>query len=198
MEKFEDSFLNNYKTIFWDFDGVLMNSNEIRDLGFVRVLSSFPEEKVDKLIEFHKKNGGLSRYVKFRYFFEEILNEEISDEEVNNWAKKFSKIMLDLLIDDSLLIKETIDFVKKEFNNKEMHIVSGSDQNELRLICCELNLSKYFISINGSPEPKISLVRKILGGYEYKKRECVLIGDSVNDKEAAKMNGIDFIPYNYN
>ncbi len=185
-----------YKVIFWDFDGVLMNSNEIRDLGFVRVLSEFPKQKVDQLLKFHQKNGGLSRYVKFRYFFEEVLGEEILEEEINGWAEKFSEIMRELLIDESLLIEETIQFVKKEYEKREMHIVSGSDQSELRYICEQLEIAKYFNSINGSPTPKNDLVVNILDRNELNKKECVLIGDSINDYEAAKINQIDFLPYN--
>lgn len=188
---------SKYKVIFWDFDGVLMNSNQIRDLGFIRVLSDYPKPKVDQLMSFHQKNGGLSRYVKFRYFFEEILNEEISEEEVNRWAEKFSVIMRELLIDDSLLIDETMHFVKNNYDKRKMHIVSGSDQTELRHVCRELDIAKYFNSINGSPTPKTDLVREIILSNNYKISDCVLIGDSINDKHAAENNSITFVAYNY-
>lgn len=186
-----------YKVIFWDFDGVLMNSNEIRDLGFVRVLSEYPKQEVDQLLKFHQKNGGLSRYVKFRYFFEEVMDEKISDEEVYIWAEKFSIIMKELLVDKSRLIEETIQFVKKEYEKIEMHIVSGSDQSELRYICQQLEIAKYFKSINGSPTPKNDLVETILRKHKYSLNDCVLIGDSINDKVAAEKNMINFIGYNF-
>lgn len=186
----------DYKIIFWDFDGVLINSNEIRNLGFVRVLSHYPPKKVDKLLKFHRENGGLSRYVKFRYFFEEVLDEEVTEEEINDWAEKFSKIMIELLIDDSLLIEETIQFVKNEYEKREMHIVSGSDQTELKYICKQLDIAKYFDSINGSPTPKTDLVADIIVKNNLSNKECILIGDSINDYEAAKINQINFLPYN--
>lgn len=63
---------NRIKTIFWDFDGVLMNSNAVRDKGFELVLADYPKDQVKQLMDFHQANGGLSRYVKFRYFFENI------------------------------------------------------------------------------------------------------------------------------
>lgn len=189
---------SKYKVIFWDFDGVLMNSNEIRDLGFLRVLSDYPKPKVDQLLKFHQKNGGLSRYVKFRYFFEEVMDKEISDEEVNEWAEKFSVIMKKLLIDHSLLIDENVQFVKREYKNREMHIVSGSDQSELRYICQQLDIAKYFNSINGSPTPKNKLVEDLLDEHKYEKDRCILIGDSINDLEAAMVNNIKFIGFNFN
>jgi len=186
----------DYKVIFWDFDGVLMNSNKIRDLGFVKVLAEYPEEEVEELMKFHKKNGGLSRYVKFRYFFEEIRGRDITEKEVKQWAVKFSVIMKELLIDSSLLIDETLQFVKENHGDKKMHIVSGSDQNELRYICGKLDIDIYFNSIHGSPTPKKELVNNLLQKHHYNLRECVLVGDSINDYEAAVHNSIGFIGYN--
>lgn len=66
------------ENIIWDFDGVIVESNHIREKGFRKVLESFPENQVEELLVFHNNNGGLSRYVKFRYFFENIRKEEIS------------------------------------------------------------------------------------------------------------------------
>lgn len=184
-----------FNVIFWDFDGVLMNSNKIRDLGFERVLEEYPEEEVEQLMKFHRKNGGLSRYVKFRYFFEEIRGRHITEKEVKQWAEKFSVIMKGLLIDSSLLIDETIQYVKKNHGDKKMHIVSGSDQNELRYICESLDIDKYFDSIHGSPTPKKELVNNLLEEHKYSIEECLLIGDSINDYEAAMSNLIEFLGF---
>lgn len=184
------------KVIFWDFDGVILNSNEVRDSGFVEVLNDFPKDEVEKLLSFHRKNGGLSRYVKFRYFFEEIRKESITEEEVKAWALKFSKIMLDKLKDKSLLISETIEFIKNNYQHYKMHIVSGSDQNELRELCKSLNIDKFFISIHGSPTPKNDLVKNILMEHNYVPESSILIGDSINDFEAAEVNNLHFQGYN--
>lgn len=184
------------KTIFWDFDGVLMNSNAVRDKGFELVLTDYPKNQVKQLMDFHHANGGLSRYVKFRYFFQEIRKEKITDKQIQVWAGKFSEIMLNNLIKKNLLIQETNDFVKANFQNYNMHIVSGSDGNELRRICKGVGISKFFKSIDGSPTPKIELVSNILIKEGYNPSECALIGDSVNDYEAARINKISFFGYN--
>lgn len=185
-----------YKVILWDFDGVLMDSNSTRDLGFKEVLKDYPEHQVGALIEYHQKNGGLSRYVKFRYFFEEIRKEKINEKEVQQWANKFSVIMRSLLVNPELLIPDSNDFVKHNFEKVSMHIVSGSDQAELRHICEICEIDQYFKSIHGSPTPKKELVRQVIERNGYEKHHCVLIGDSINDYEAAMVNSIDFIGYN--
>jgi phosphoglycolate phosphatase-like HAD superfamily hydrolase len=77
-----------------------------------------------------------------------------------------------------------------------MHIVSGSDQKELRELCVKLGINGYFKSIHGSPTPKETLVRNIIAKYNYDAAICVLIGDSINDYEAAMDNNLRFICYN--
>jgi phosphoglycolate phosphatase-like HAD superfamily hydrolase len=188
--------LEKYKVILWDFDGVLMDSNYIRDIGFERVLSNYPKQFVQELMDFHRSNGGLSRYVKFRYFFENILKQDISETEIQVLANEFSIIMKSLLLNPKLLIEDSINFVKLRFKEGvNMHIVSGSDQEELRFLCEELEIAKYFISIHGSPTPKKQLVKNLIDSNNYTKSEIVLIGDSINDFEAAEKNEIFFAGY---
>jgi len=187
--------LNKIQTLFWDFDGVVMDSNAVRDRGFEEVLNGYPKNEVDALMTFHQDNGGLSRYVKFRYFFEDIRGESITEAQVKIWAEKFSKIMMELLIKPDLLIQETLNFIKANAHNFNMHIVSGSDQTELRHICKSLDIAHYFNSIHGSPTPKNNLVATLLEEHTYDKSSCLLIGDSKNDYEASKVNGIYFMGY---
>jgi phosphoglycolate phosphatase-like HAD superfamily hydrolase len=180
------------ENIFWDFDGVIVESNSIREKGFRAVLATFPDDEVEALLDFHRENGGLSRYVKFHYFFEEIKGEEISEEEINKWAAKFSDIMLSSLKDKSLLIRETNIFIKENYKNYQMHIVSGSDQTELRELCISLEIDHFFKSIHGSPTPKNDLVKMIIEKHNYEPDSGILIGDSINDYEAAKVNNLHF------
>lgn len=184
------------KNILFDFDGVILDSMPVREYGFRKVFEGFDKELVEKLLEYHNENGGLSRYVKIRYFYEKLLNENISDDKIKSIAEEFSFIMKKELINKKYLILETVEFIKINYKKYNLHIVSGSDEKELRYLCNELDLEKYFISIFGSPIDKNDLVKTIFDEYKYKKEETILIGDSINDYEASKVNGIDFYGYN--
>ena len=189
--------VSDFKIILWDFDGVIIDSNSVREFGFREVLKEFDSEQVEQLIDFHNANGGWSRYVKFRYFYEEILKRQISESQVQELADSFSSIMVDRLPNPELLIQETVRFIQ-EMNSqgKEMHIVSGSDGNELRSLCEQLELSKYFLSINGSPTPKSALVKAIIDNSNISASQYCLIGDAMNDYDAAIQNEIQFFGYN--
>jgi HAD superfamily hydrolase (TIGR01549 family) len=185
-----------YKTILWDFDGVILDSMKVRDWGFREIFKSFDNEKVEALLKYHTLNGGLSRYVKIRYFYEEILGKEITENEVLEYAIAFSVLMKKELVNPTNLIQESLQFIKENYKNYSFHIVSGSDGEELRYLCEKMEISSYFMSIEGSPTPKNQLVKDLLKQHNYEVSECVLIGDSINDYEAAKVNNISFMSYN--
>ena len=182
--------------ILWDFDGVITDSLAIRDYGFREIFCSFDNEDIKKLIKYHNLNGGLSRFHKINYFFNTILKQEISKNEIWQYADKFTQIMRQSLSDKKYLINDTVNFIKNNYKKYNFHIVSGSEHNELNFLCQKLDLSQYFISINGSPTPKNQLIKNLLESYNYNINQTILIGDSINDYEAASVNKIDFYGFN--
>ena len=188
--------INSFKNIIWDFDGVLINSNQIREAAFREAFTGYSKKNIAELIKFHKLNEGLSRYVKIEYFFNKILNQKLTKKKSNKILKVYNSICLDKLKDKKLLINETITFIKQLYSTKDFHIASGSDNNELNELFLSLDIGNYFNSINGSPEPKKEIVKRIISENNYNINETCLIGDSINDYEAALQNDIQFFGYN--
>lgn len=187
---------NRIKTILWDFDGVILESMKVRDWGFEEIFKDYDQKLIDQLLAYHRINGGLSRYVKIRYFFEELLGQSITEERVLEHAQKFSTLMRKELTNSKNLILDTVNFIKNNHQNYNFHIVSGSDQEELRFLNKELGIDQYFISIHGSPTPKKQLVATLLKKHDYSLVKTCLIGDSINDYEAAIDNDISFYGFN--
>ena len=184
------------KNIFFDFDGVILDSMHIREYGFKKIFDKFDNDLVEKLLKYHNENGGLSRYVKIKYFYNKLLNKDISEKKIDKYADNFSKIMRKELVNKEYLISTTINFIKNNTKQYNFHIVSGSDEKELKFLCESLGGFNYFQSINGSHTPKNELVERVLLINNYVANTTVLIGDSINDYEAAKENGIDFYGFN--
>ncbi|GBF41345.1 haloacid dehalogenase domain protein hydrolase [Leptospira ellinghausenii] len=185
----------SFRQIIWDFDGVILDSNPWRTLGFRETLKDYPEESVQQLIDFHESNGGLSRYAKFNYFFKDILKNELDNDKLNVLLEKFRLIMLKNLIDENLIINDSIQAIKL-LKDKDLFIISGSDQSELNYICERLNLSKYFKKILGSPLTKKENIKNLIQEGLIDPSLSCLIGDSHNDFEAATEFGIQFYGYN--
>ncbi|MDO1512943.1 HAD-IA family hydrolase [Maribacter confluentis] len=184
------------KNILWDFDGVILNSMQVRDYGFRKIFEGHETEQIEQLIHYHRTNGGWSRYVKIRYFYEEILKKNISEKEVLVLASAFSDIMRNELIKLEHLILDSLNFIKDNYKKFNFHIVSGSDEKELQFLCEKLEIDSFFITITGSPTPKNSLVKSVIKSFGYDKDTTILIGDSINDYEAAKKNSLRFYGYN--
>lgn len=189
------SLFKKAAAILWDFDGVIMDSMPIRTAGFRHTLRNYPQDAVDKLVDWHLLNGGLSRYVKFRRFQTEILKISLNEPLVQTWVEEFSRFNKERLLDASLLIEPSCELTANLYSAVPMHVVSGSDGNELRGICDALGLSSRFRSIEGSPTPKTDLVGEILSREGYNAEYCYLVGDSGNDRDAAAAHGIPFVGF---
>lgn len=184
------------KNIIFDFDGVILDSMHTRSEGFRKIFKEYDKNKVEELISYHLDNGGLSRFIKIRYFFEKLLFKEIREEEILSFANKYSEIMRKELLNEKYLIKETVSFIKKNNSKTKMFIASGSEEKELRFINEFFKLDSYFLGIFGSPRNKIDIVKLIIENNKLNISETVLVGDSINDYDAAKKNNIRFFGYN--
>ncbi len=188
--------LNKYSTIFWDFDGVILNSDEVRTEGFKYIFDSYSKKYIHKLINYHTTNGGLSRYEKIEYFSQKILDKKLKNEEKKQYAQLYGNYCRERLCDKNLLIKSSISFIKENHKNFNFHLVSASDEKELIYVSSNLDIKKYFKSISGSPVNKIENIKKLLKSNNYNESRCCLIGDSINDKFAATENKISFFGFN--
>ena len=184
------------KNILFDFDGVIIDSMPIKTAGFRKIFEEYDAETVKPLLDFHNLNGGLSRYVKIKYFFEDVLGTPIEDIEIMRYANRFSEIVKEELNNPEHLIAEVVQFIWDNQENFNFHIVSGADEQELKYLCEQLNIAQYFKSIHGSPTHKNELVKQVMKENSYLKTETILIGDSINDLEAAEVNEIGFYAYN--
>jgi phosphoglycolate phosphatase-like HAD superfamily hydrolase len=173
----------------------LAESNEIRFNGFRLLFKGFPENQIEELVIYAKKNGGISRYEKIDYFFHKIRGESISKDSVQTLAAQFSDIVRQDII-KAEPVKGSLEFLGKNFSKFNFALVSGSDQVELRVVCRERRIDHFFKMILGSPVKKEKNIAKVLESLRWRPDETVYIGDSNNDLEASQDNHIDFIGRN--
>lgn len=184
-----------YKHLIFDFDGVLVESNEIRFDGFKLLFSGYPMHQVNKLMQFAMANGGLSRYTKIRYFFEEIRNEPISEEKIKTMSHEYSNLVKQRII-ESKPVEGSIEFLSQYHNVLDFAIISGSDQEELVEICRVRGIHHYFTEILGAPLSKEENFDKLFLKTKWKKEDTLFVGDTTNDLDAARSCGVVFIGIN--
>ena len=64
------------KGIIFDFDGVIVDSVEIKGEAFREIYTTYGKEISDKVIEHHELNGGVSRFDKFRFYHNNFLKKK--------------------------------------------------------------------------------------------------------------------------
>ena len=179
------------KAVIFDFDGVLVESAEIKTEAFGQLFSSFPD-KVHEIVEYHKKNMGISRYVKFRYFHENILGKELSHDEEMELGEKFSQIVLEKVL-KAPFVEGALDFLDKYHKKIPLFIASGTPDDELQYIVDKRYISSYFKEIHGTPLKKPEIIMDILSRYSLSTPEVVFVGDAESDLKASRETGVRFI-----
>jgi len=180
------------KTIFLDFDGVIVDSVDIKTDAFVKLFESKGKEIAEKVKHYHLQNTGVSRYDKFRAIYREILNHGLSENMFNKLCDEFSALVIDGVI-NAPYIKGAKEFLENYASRYTYFVISATPQGELEEIIRRRNIGKLFKAIYGAPIKKEDAVRGVLTKEKIKPYEAVYIGDAMSDYTAAKDNSINFI-----
>ena len=176
----------------FDCDGVVLNSNQIKNQAFRKSLSNQSIKNIKSFIDYHKKNGGISRYEKFQYFFNEINYVKNSKLIIQKCLEEYSNFLKTKLV-KCQYVEGVIDFIKRLYElNKRIYVISGSDEKELIQIFKKRKIFYLFNKIYGSPKSKLknfSLLNKKNEIYH----KGIFFGDSKVDFEVSKEFDIDFI-----
>lgn len=172
---------------------MLAETNRIRIDGFKELFGDeHPAEAVEQLVQYVGMNGGLSRYNKIRYFFEQILDTAIEDARVIELATAYSQIVKDRVI-AAPAVSGAHEFLAAWQGRSTCAIISGSDECELQEVCRARGIADYFVAIMGSPRTKHENILRLLDQMGWRAAECLFVGDSSNDREAANGTGVPFL-----
>jgi HAD superfamily hydrolase (TIGR01549 family) len=184
--------IDTYKSILFDFDGVLAESSHVKTEAFAQLFTPFGEKVKEKVIQHHVEHGGISRYKKLRFYYTEYLQEEISEEKLNDIAQTYSNIVVNKVI-ATPWVKGVKKFLQNHHKTKELYVVSGTPQKELEYIIQKRHMEKYFRGVYGTPATKPEIIKKILTERTYAPAEVLYIGDSLSDYHDAMKADIPFL-----
>ena len=183
--------ISTYKTIFWDFDGVIKDSIEAKTEVFSNIFQSFGVELVEKICKHHLENGGMSRFEKIPLYLKWCKQKNI-EAETNKYIEKFSDKVIDKVL-SSMWVPGILNYLNNFYKKQNFIIVSGTPQDEMELILEKTQIKKYFLSIFGAPVKKKDAIKDIIDQYDLNLDECLLIGDAKSDLDAATSNKIPFL-----
>lgn len=180
------------QALFFDFDGVILDSAPVKTLGFISLFEGYDTTIVDKVVQYHKEHGGISRVEKIKYAHDTIIGKPLTDDDLHLWANNFSTLVLDKMMTVPWIMGAK-SFLENQGNNLLIFVISGTPEEELKQIIEKRGMSPYFNEILGSPVKKASHIKMLLNKYKLTPSQCVFIGDALTDYHAAQQTGLHFI-----
>ncbi len=186
-------FLEAKELLVFDFDGVLADSVEIKTDAFAEIYKPFGENIVAKVVDYHRRNGGMSRFDKFKHYHSSYLDLQLSDYQLLKLSEQFSALVVNAVI-ASNEVPGANNFLQYQcLNNKKCIINSATPQKEICQIIDKRGMTKYFNGIYGSPSSKYDNLILALSNSEVSYKDVVFFGDAKSDLQAADTLQIDFV-----
>lgn len=179
------------KALTFDFDGTLVESNEIKDKAFDSIFSNWPEHR-DAMMQWHLANNTMVREEKFQYFVEVFLRKRDHGYLIEKLTKRFSKLSYKAIV-QCPMVDGALEFLEAYGGKVQMFLISATPQNELKKILRARLLAGYFKEIRGGPINKVEVLEKIIFDKKITPDEMLYIGDSPEDQQVAKTLGCNFI-----
>ena len=110
-----------FKGVIFDFDGVIAESVQIKSDSFAELYKPYGPDIVEKVVEHHGTNGGMSRYEKFKIYHESFLNKTITEEEISALANHFSDLTVEKVI-AAPYVPGALEFIQKSYDQYKLFI----------------------------------------------------------------------------
>ena len=180
------------RAIIFDFDGVILDSVDIKTKAFARLFEDHGPEITQQVVAYHLAHGGVSRFRKFAHIYEHFLHRPMPDGESERLGERFSELVFDEVV-KAAWIPGAPEFLEQYHARYRFFIASGTPQDELQRIVKLRDLEKYFTGIFGSPATKEQITQGILQDHALGKDEAFFVGDAMTDFHAAKACGVGFV-----
>lgn len=180
------------KVVIFDFDGVLVESLDIKTNAFARLFQEEGPEAVKIVVGYHLNNSGVSRFEKFKYIYKNILKRQLKEDIFKRLCREFSSLVKEEVINASF-VPGAWEFLNKFSGQYNCYVISATPQKELEGIIAAKEMKHYFKAVFGAPDEKTEAAKRIITREKISSDEGVYIGDALSDYRAAKANGINFI-----
>jgi phosphoglycolate phosphatase-like HAD superfamily hydrolase len=183
--------MKDIQAIFLDFDGVVLESVEVKGWAFGKLFEDYPDH-VDEIVAFHHAHAGMSRFEKLRFIHKNILKIPLSDQRFDKLCADFSRLVFDRVLECDF-VPGALEFIKEYYSKCLLFIISATPHEEINKIVKAKGLDPYFSGVFGSPSQKHVWVNMIIDEKKLERQKVLFVGDAMSDFEAARKNNICFI-----
>lgn len=178
--------------IFFDFDGVILDSVMLKEQVFRDMVAREWPEHVDACMDYFLSHGGTSRIQKFRWIWSNILGREMDESAIDALGREFSRRVYELVV-GCAYIPGADRFLDAFADRVPSFVISGTPEPELRGIVRDRGMSGFFRGVFGSPPTKVQIGERIFAEHGYRREHVWFIGDATTDRDAARALGVRFV-----
>lgn len=179
------------EAIFFDVDGVLIDSLDIKGEALAETFHDFPNSH-HIVTKFHYANGGVTRTKKIAELYRLLAGVDATELEIEERSAKFGAAVQQRVIDaDEIAGAETA--LRWWTAQCPLYAVSATPSAELDIIVAARGMALYFSGVYGWPPSKDRVIEAILATQGYVAKRCILIGDSEEDLLASRRAGVHFV-----
>lgn len=180
------------RALVFDFDGVILESNECKTDAFRDVFSRFPEH-TETMMAFHRQWQWKSRYFKIDHLVENLLGRRGDTVLREELASEFSRRALEHLAEVPFVpgAKELLE----EFAPRvPLYVASVTPQADLDATVTVRGLRGFFRDVYGCPPwTKTGAVADVIRREGCAPSAVALVGDAPGDLRSAEENGAEFV-----
>lgn len=179
--------------IFFDFDGVLVDSLSVKTRSFARLYEEDAPHIVDMVVAYHLENGGVSRYKKFDHYERVLLGRAPCEKRMAELGERFAALVVEEVVASPEIAGATSLLTQLMSIRKPCYIVSGTPEVELRQIVARRGMTSFFRGVRGSPAEKAQILAELVHAGCHRPERCLMLGDATGDYHAAQAVGMDFL-----
>ena len=180
------------RVIILDFDGVVIESNDVKVQVFHEIFDRFPEHAAG-MRSFLAENISAPRHAVFQHLAHERLGRRDDPRVVEELVGDFSRRTMDRLARCEL-VPGAIEFLERFHSLVPLYLASVTPAADLERTVAAHGITRFFAGLYGCPPwTKPGAVRAILERESVAPEAAVLIGDSPGDLHAARETGVGFI-----
>lgn len=180
------------RTVVFDFDGVVLESADVKTEAFLDLYAKHGSEVVAKVREHHLANLGISRFKKFAWIAENVLGHTLTSADSEALGMLFSELVLAKVL-AAPFVGGAERALASLCDQLPLFVASGTPQGELSLIVDRRGLAPRFREVHGSPAEKLAILDDLCQRYSFAKHEVLFVGDGMSDYEAARASGVEFL-----
>lgn len=183
--------LRGAELVFWDFDGVIKDSVEIKSRAFEQLFLPYGTELAARVRQHHETHGGVSRYEKIRVYLDWI-GQSRTAARVDQFCDRFGELVVQAVI-DSDWVPGVSAYLRRYHAQQAFVLVTAAPQDETQRILQALQATHWFREVHGTPTTKTHGIQMCLQRHQVSAHNALMVGDSESDLSSARANDVPFL-----